>query len=183
MSEKRIVRSFCHLPVARRQQTVNDTIQDCCEGLQERLYVRVAPCFRLSSGIMIFLDRWNEWITFPIRYCDLPLSSQITFTVWDIAGPRSAVPVGGSTFKLFGKKWYSDFRRIVLGGISDVFPGGRTLRRGKHRLFLWVGREADGSDDSTTPSKLGTRDEMGRLEKVCDYTLVIFNTLTTSGSS
>lgn len=50
--------------------------------------------------------RWNEWITFPIRYCDLPLSSQVTFTVWDIAGPREAVPVGGSTFRLFGKKWY-----------------------------------------------------------------------------
>ncbi|KAF8220972.1 atypical/PIKK/PI3K protein kinase [Tricholoma matsutake] len=89
---------------------------------------------------------WNEWITLPIRYCDLPLSSQITFTVWDIGGPRNAIPVGGSTFRLFGKKW--------------------TLRRGKHRLALWPGVEADGSLDSTTPSKLETRDEMGRLEKL-----------------
>ncbi|KAH7927966.1 putative atypical/PIKK/PI3K protein kinase [Leucogyrophana mollusca] len=89
---------------------------------------------------------WNEWITLPIRYCDLPLSSQITFTVWDIGGPRNAVPVGGSTFRLFGKKW--------------------TLRRGKHRLLLWADQEADGSMESTTPSKLGTRDEMGRLEKL-----------------
>ncbi|KAI0071970.1 atypical/PIKK/PI3K protein kinase [Panus rudis PR-1116 ss-1] len=89
---------------------------------------------------------WNEWITFPIRYCDLPLSSQITFTVWDIAGPRSAIPVGGTTFRLFGKKW--------------------TLRRGKHRLLLWPDREADGSLETTTPSKVGTRDEMGRLEKL-----------------
>lgn len=54
----------------------------------------------------------------------------------------------------------------VPRSISDVYLGGRTLRRGKHRLFLWAGREADGSDDSATPSKLGTRDEMGRLEKV-----------------
>ncbi|KAH7884554.1 putative atypical/PIKK/PI3K protein kinase [Phlebopus sp. FC_14] len=89
---------------------------------------------------------WNEWITLPIRYCDLPLSSQITFTIWDIGGPRTAVPVGGSTFRLFGKKW--------------------TLRRGKHRLLLWAGQEADGSMDTKTPSKLGTRDEMGRLEKL-----------------
>ncbi|KAL4247958.1 Phosphatidylinositol 3-kinase VPS34 [Abortiporus biennis] len=89
---------------------------------------------------------WNEWITFPVRYCDLPLNSQITFTVWDISGPRSASPVGGSTFRLFGKKW--------------------TLRRGKHRLLLWPGKEADGSSDTTTPSKVGTRDEMGRLEKL-----------------
>ncbi|KAF5392397.1 hypothetical protein D9757_001549 [Collybiopsis confluens] len=90
---------------------------------------------------------WNEWITLPIRYCDLPLSAQITFTVWDIAGPRSAVSVGGTTFRLFGKKW--------------------TLRRGKHRLLLWQGIEADGSADSTTPSKIpGATDEMGRLEKL-----------------
>ena len=41
----------------------------------------------------------------------------------------------------------------------------RTLRRGKHRLFLWPGVEADGSVETTTPSKLGKRDEMGRLEK------------------
>ncbi|EMD33468.1 class 3 phosphatylinositol 3-kinase [Gelatoporia subvermispora B] len=89
---------------------------------------------------------WNEWITLPIRYCDLPLDSQITFTVWDIAGPRSAIPVGGTTFRLFGKKW--------------------TLRRGKHRLLLWPDREADGSNETSTPSKIGTRDEMGRLEKL-----------------
>nr|GAT46026.1 atypical/PIKK/PI3K protein kinase [Mycena chlorophos] len=89
---------------------------------------------------------WNEWITLPIRYCDLPLSAQIVFTVWDIAGPRAAVPVGGSTFRMFGKKW--------------------TLRRGKHRLHLWRGVEGDGSADSATPSKLEERDEMGRLEKL-----------------
>ena len=61
------------------------------------------PSFRCINYMGV--SRWNEWITLPIRYCDLPLSSQITFTVWDIGGPRTAVPVGGSTFRLFGKKW------------------------------------------------------------------------------
>ncbi|KIJ52635.1 hypothetical protein M422DRAFT_243420 [Sphaerobolus stellatus SS14] len=89
---------------------------------------------------------WNEWITLPIKYCDLPLNSQITFTVWDIQGPRQAMPVGGSTFRLFGKKC--------------------TLRRGKHRLLLWRDQEADGSADTRTPSKSGIKDEMGRLEKL-----------------
>ncbi|KAH7912328.1 kinase-like domain-containing protein [Hygrophoropsis aurantiaca] len=102
--------------------------------------------FRTSFKAFKNSYTWNEWITLPIRYCDLPLSSQVTFTVWDIGGPRNALPVGGTTFKLFGKKW--------------------TLRRGKHRLLLWTDREADGSMESTTPSKLGTRDEMGRLEKM-----------------
>lgn len=47
----------------------------------------------------------------------------------------------------------------------------RTLRRGKHRLLLWPGQEADGSMESTTPSKMGSRDEMGRLEKVGVYAI------------
>ncbi|KAJ7604536.1 atypical/PIKK/PI3K protein kinase [Mycena polygramma] len=51
-----------------------------------------------------------------------------------------------STFRLFGKKW--------------------TLRRGKHRLHLWRDVKGDGSVESTTPSKLEERDEMGRLEKL-----------------
>ncbi|KAF8183954.1 atypical/PIKK/PI3K protein kinase [Pholiota molesta] len=102
--------------------------------------------FRTSFKAFRNTYTWNEWITLPIRYCDLPLSSQITFTVWDIGGPRAAIPVGGSTFRLFGKKW--------------------TLRRGKHRLLLWPGVEADGSLETTTPSKLVTQDEMGRLEKL-----------------
>ena len=40
------------------------------------------------------------------------------------------------------------------------------MRRGKHRLLLWQGQEADGSVDTNTPSKVGLHDEMGRLEKV-----------------
>ncbi|KAI9440788.1 atypical/PIKK/PI3K protein kinase, partial [Lactarius indigo] len=110
--------------------------------------------FRTSYKAFKNSYTWNEWITLPIRYCDLPLSSQITFTVWDIAGPRAAVPVGGTTFRLFSKKWH-----VVASGFV-------TLRRGKHRMLLWLGKEADGSLETTTPSKSGTRDEMGRLEKL-----------------
>ena len=34
-------------------------------------------------------------------------------------------------------------------------------------MILWPDREADGANETTTPSKIvGTRDEKGRLEKV-----------------
>ena len=59
---------------------------------------------------------------------------------------RSRAVVGGATMRLFGKKC--------------------TLKKGKQRLFLWRGHEADGSSDSETPSKVGLKDEMGRLEKL-----------------
>ena len=42
----------------------------------------------------------------------------------------------------------------------------RTLRRGSHRLLLWPDQQADGSVETRTPSKVGLKDEMGRLEKV-----------------
>lgn len=57
---------------------------------------------------------------------------------------------------------------------DDYLRFFRSLRRGKHRLLLWPDREADGSNDTTTPSKIGVRDEMGRLEKVSTHHVVIF---------
>lgn len=52
-------------------------------------------------------------------------------------------------------------------GLLGLITGNvRTLRRGKHRLLLWPGVEADGSIETATPSKLVVQDEMGRLEKV-----------------
>lgn len=47
---------------------------------------------------------WNEWLTFPIKYADLPASAQCAITVWDTIGPRKVVPVGGTTLRLFGKQ-------------------------------------------------------------------------------
>ena len=89
---------------------------------------------------------WAESVTLPIKYRDLPLSAQLAITVYDIAGPLTKTVVGGSTLRLFGKK--------------------ATLKKGNQRLFLWAGRHADGRVETETPSKVGLKDEMGRLEKL-----------------
>ena len=89
---------------------------------------------------------WNEHITLPIKYRDLPLNAQLVATVYDIAGPGQLAVVGGSTLRLFGGKC--------------------TLRKGKQRLYLWKGVAADPHNASETPSKVGLKDEMGRLEKL-----------------
>lgn len=52
------------------------------------------------------LGSWNEWIVIPVKYRDLPLGSQLAFTVWDAYAPRKAIPIGGTTFPLFGKYKY-----------------------------------------------------------------------------
>lgn len=43
-----------------------------------------------------------------------------------------------------------------------------TLRKGKQKLHLWPNQEADGQQDTTTPSKIknGDNDDMNKLEKV-----------------
>lgn len=46
---------------------------------------------------------WNEWLKLPIKYPDIPRHAQVCFTIWDVYGPRKAIPVGGTTVSLFGK--------------------------------------------------------------------------------
>uniref|UniRef100_A0A7N8XJX4 Phosphatidylinositol 3-kinase catalytic subunit type 3 n=1 Tax=Mastacembelus armatus TaxID=205130 RepID=A0A7N8XJX4_9TELE len=92
---------------------------------------------------------WNEWLRLPVKYPDLPQSAQVALTVWDIYGPRSAVPVGGTTVSLFGK--YGMFRQ------------------GMHDLKVWPGVEGDGGEPTTTPGRTSsslTEDQMGRLAKL-----------------
>ena len=92
--------------------------------------------------------RWKEWLTLPIKYSDLPLTSQIAITIWDSAGPRKQVPFGGTTFHVF----------------NTTLP--RTLRTGPHKLKLWLGREADGLSETSTPGTFTSTSEMDRLEKL-----------------
>lgn len=92
---------------------------------------------------------WNEWITFPIHYKDIPKSAILALTVYDIYGPRKAVPVGGTTISIFGNHG--------------------CLRRGIRDLRVWSGVEADGSLHNTTPGEMDTNEggsEMMRLQKL-----------------
>lgn len=127
------------------------------QSIPSDLYVTVSLyadnkvlCLPIRSSHKVFRSKanyvWNETIQFPIKYRDLPLSTQLVVNVHDIAGPLEPVVLGGSTLRLFGKK--------------------STLKKGKQRLFLWKGVEGDGRVETGTSSKVGIKDEMGRLEKL-----------------
>lgn len=90
---------------------------------------------------------WNEWLTLPLKFADLPRNALLAFTVWDCYGPRKAVPVGGTTVSVFGKHG--------------------ALRQGMHDLCLWPNVEADGMENSTTPGKIdGHKEQIVRLSKM-----------------
>ncbi|KAB8648485.1 hypothetical protein FH972_026141 [Carpinus fangiana] len=80
---------------------------------------------------------WNEWLTLPINYSTIPLSSQLAITVWDVspaggAGTSGhAIPFGGTTIPLFDKD--------------------NTLLKGRQRCHVHRFKAADGLSSSTTP--------------------------------
>ncbi|XP_022781859.1 phosphatidylinositol 3-kinase catalytic subunit type 3-like [Stylophora pistillata] len=106
-------------------------------------------CLPTRTSYKPFSTRWNwnEWLKLPIKYPDIPRHAQVCFTIWDVYGPRKAIPVGGTTVSLFGKHG--------------------TQRRGMHDLKVWPGIEADGQKPTSTPGKSTTgEDQMSRLAKL-----------------
>ncbi|XP_033226096.1 phosphatidylinositol 3-kinase catalytic subunit type 3 isoform X2 [Belonocnema kinseyi] len=91
---------------------------------------------------------WNQWVTLPISYSDLPRDAQLCITLYDCAGPGQQIPVGGTAISLFGK--------------HGVF------RQGMLDLKVWPGVEADGRNPSSTPGKARDhgKEQMQRLAKL-----------------
>lgn len=125
-----------------------------------------------STSPLSSLSRtFDETITFPVRLADLPLSSQVTFTVWD----AKAIAEIEAEEKLLSSQNSSakalEFSKVIGGSTMRLFGKKGTLKKASHRLYLWPGQAGDGSVETSTPSKVANepnkkRDEMARLEKV-----------------
>lgn len=76
---------------------------------------------------------WNEWLTLPIKFSDLPRDAVLAFTIWDYYGTEGRIPIGATTVSVFGKRG--------------------TLRKGMHDLKVWPDREPDVSTPSSTSGK------------------------------
>ena len=85
---------------------------------------------------------WNEWLTLPILYSNLPLNTQLAITIWDLSpaggeGARGhAVPFGGTTIPLF--------------------DDDNTLQTGRQTCQVHRNQAADGWSSTTTPSTIST---------------------------
>ncbi|CZS91603.1 hypothetical protein WAI453_011791 [Rhynchosporium graminicola] len=114
--------------------------------------------------------KWNEWLTLPINYSTLPLSSQLAITLWDLspAGGEDAqghfIPFGGTTLSLFDNE--------------------NQLQKGRQKCYVHRRKAADGLDSTSTPAVLPKgrrhgakrkgnmkavdkeREELDRLEKL-----------------
>lgn len=95
---------------------------------------------------------WNEWLSLPVPYAEIPLSSQLAVTVWDLypaGGPKTkfhSIPFGGTTIPLFDKD--------------------NTLRKGRIRCRIHRHKQADGYSQSTTPFEVQNDGEMTEMERL-----------------
>ncbi|XP_062590997.1 phosphatidylinositol 3-kinase catalytic subunit type 3-like [Saccostrea cucullata] len=103
----------------------------------------------MSTSYKAFSTRWNwnEWLTLPVKYSDLPRNAVLCLTVWDIYGTNKSIPVGSTTIPLFGKRG--------------------TYRQGMHDLKVWPNTLPDPNVNSTTPGKTKDhKDQMSKLAKL-----------------
>lgn len=104
----------------------------------------------------------------PLSYCDLPRNAILAITVYDCAGPRRKIPVGGTTVSLFGK--HGVFRQVCSKLISNEQQFTKKIKKlqGILDLQVWPDQVADGSLSNATPGKGGSgRAKVLKLGKVC----------------
>lgn len=91
---------------------------------------------------------WNEWVTLPFSFCDLPRDAVLAFTIYDCIGPGKLAIIGGTVISVFGK--------------HGIF------REGMFDLKVWPKVEADGRSESSTPGKGNEKSQhqMQRLAKL-----------------
>ncbi|KAG6452076.1 hypothetical protein O3G_MSEX007452 [Manduca sexta] len=122
------------------------------EGCSD-LYV---TCQILSDGVPLALPvttsykaftnrwNWNEWVTLPVFFSDLPRNATLAMTIYDCAGPGKLMVVGGTTISLFGKHGM--------------------LRQGMFDLRVWPGVEGSEKTPGKAPDR--GKEQMQRLAKL-----------------
>lgn len=100
----------------------------------------------VTTSYKAFTNRWNwnEWVTLPVYFSDLPRNSILAMTIYDCAGPGKLMVVGGTTISLFGKHGM--------------------LRQGMFDLRVWPGVEGSEKTPGKAPDR--GKEQMQRLAKL-----------------
>jgi hypothetical protein len=106
--------------------------------------------YRLETeaiDVCFMYKRWATPITLPIKYRDLPHSSQLAFTILDVTLPDAATrtcpnPTSAesppSPDHTITDSFLLSHSTVVGGTTLALFGKKRTLRKGKQRCFIHV---------------------------------------------
>ncbi|XP_002005497.2 phosphatidylinositol 3-kinase catalytic subunit type 3 [Drosophila mojavensis] len=107
-------------------------------------------CLPVHNSYKAFSKRWswNEWVTLPLLFSDLPRGAMLVLTILDCSGAGQTTVIGGTAISMFGK--------------DGMF------RQGMYDLRVWLGVEGDGNFPSKTPGKgkESSKSQMQRLGKL-----------------
>ncbi|KAI1379024.1 phosphatidylinositol 3-kinase [Hypoxylon crocopeplum] len=96
--------------------------------------------------------RWNEWLTLPITCKSLQINSYLAITIWDLS------PTGGKQ---------AQGHAIPFGGTTlPLFDQDNQLQKGRQKCLVHRHKQADGNDNTTTPSSIAKK--KGGLKKEDD---------------
>ena len=104
--------------------------------------------------------RWNEWITFRAKYCDLSPDAWVALTLIGSAGPLAARTVGTARLPLFSEA--QQLRTGVVTVLLDLSQGGDAVAEAAAN---GVG-EATGEATSGAAGCAADVEEMARLEEL-----------------
>ena len=94
----------------------------------------------VRTGVLRTMDRSEETMIFPVRYCDLTLQSFIALEVYDMNKSPEQGLLGSTVVELFSTR--------------------KALRQGRHSLFLWKGKKAETTNIvSETPGLVPQQEE------------------------
>ncbi|CAF1030237.1 unnamed protein product [Adineta ricciae] len=73
-------------------------------------------CMPVQTSYKSFTDKWNwnEWLTLPLRYCDLPRHAILALSIHEIISPTQVRIIGSTTISLF------DSEGVFRQGIYDL---------------------------------------------------------------
>ncbi|CAF1257480.1 unnamed protein product [Rotaria magnacalcarata] len=135
----------------QQQQSNNDTffansssfIRTLNDGKRSEPYVLCqvfsdgqSLCMPVQSSFKSFTEKWswNEWLTLPLRYCDLPRHAILALSIHEMISPTEI--------------------RIIGSTIIALFDNDGTFRQGIYDLKLWPNVPPDVKFNSSTPGKI-----------------------------
>jgi hypothetical protein len=88
-----------------------ETLIVICQGILHLILEDTVTFIMFTEAVLsASFCSWNEWVTLPVMFSDLPRNAQLALTVYDTVGPSKIQPVGGTTISLFGK--HGVFRQV-----------------------------------------------------------------------